>query len=205
MISWAVFTKLADTNFTMPIAALLAVWLAGARAWKPFFQWCLFFGTGILLVLATKIAYVGWGIGIASIDFKGFSGHAMRAATLAPPVAYFLTQGKTFRVRQLSLLLGVAFAIGICISRLVLGVHSVSEAISGLLLGLLISISFILLCNQRPVITCSSRFLAIGVIALLPILTAKPAPTSSWIEKTAIHLAGEEHAEEIKVRAGTKH
>lgn len=205
MISWAVFTKLADTNFTMPVAALLVVWLAGARAWRPFFQWCLLFGTGILLVVATKIAYIGWGIGIASIDFKGFSGHAMRAAALAPPVAYFLTQRQTFRVRQFGLLIGVGFAIGICISRLVLGVHSISEAISGLLLGLAIAFSFILICNQRPVIACNPRFLVMGMIFLLPILAAKPAPTSSWIEKTAIHLVGEEHTEEIKARTGTQH
>jgi membrane-associated phospholipid phosphatase len=205
MISWAVFTKLADTNFTMPVAALLACWLAGARAWKPFFQWCFLFGTGIFLVLATKIAYVGWGIGIAAIDFKGFSGHAMRAATLAPPIAYFLTQRQTFHVRQIGLLIGVAFAVAICISRLVLGVHSISEAITGLVLGLMIPFSFILICNQKPVIARNPGVLAIGLIILLPALAAKPAPTSSWIERTAIHLAGEEHAEEIKVRAGTKH
>ncbi len=204
MISWVVFTKLADTNFTMPVAALLAVWLASARAWRPFFQWCLLFGSGIMLVLATKIAYIGWGIGIEAIDFKGFSGHAMRAAALAPPIAYFLTQRQTFRVRQIGLLLGVGFANGICISRLVLGVHSISEAIAGLLLGLVIAFSFILACNQRPVIACNPRFLAIGLIVLLPVLAAKPAPTSDWIEKTAIHLVGEEHAEEIKVRAGTR-
>ena len=205
MIFWAAFTKLADTNFTMPLAALLAVWLLSARAWKPFFLWSFLFGSGIFLVVATKVAYVGWGIGIASVDFKGFSGHAMRAATLAPPLAYFLTQGQTFRVRQIGVLIGVAFAIAICISRLALGVHSVSEAISGLLLGLVISFSFILLCNPKPVITSNPRLLAIGLIALLPVLTVKPAPTSDWIERTAIHLAGEEHADEIRVRAGTHH
>ena len=205
MIFWATFTKLADSNFTLPAASLLAVWLASARAWKPFFLWCLLFGTGMLLVVATKIAYLGWGIGIASIDFKGFSGHAMRAATLAPPIAYFLTQRETFRVRQLSLLIGVGLAIGIAISRLVLDMHSISEAITGLLLGLLLAFSFILICNQRPAITCNPSFLTIGLIVLLPVLAAEPAPTSSWLEQAAIHLVGEDHAEEIKVRAGTKH
>ncbi len=197
---WILFTKLAGTNFTLPAAALLAVWLACADAWRLTIWWCVLFAVGILIVTASKVAYVGWGIGIAAIDFKGFSGHAMRAASIAPPIAYLLLQKLAFSQRRLGLLIGISFAIAICISRLVLGVHSASEVISGLLLGLAVAFIFIMLCEQRKVIAGQRRFLTIGLLALLPTLLMPPAPTSSWIVDVAIHVAGSDHAEKIKAR-----
>lgn len=197
MISWLAFTKLADTNFTLPLAALLAIWLACAREWKSAFWWCLLFGFGLLIVAATKIAYVGWGIGIASVDFKGFSGHAMRAATIAPPLIYILLQRQTQQIRLAGLLCAIGFSIAICISRLVLGAHSVSEAISGLLFGLLISFCFIWTCSQRPATTFDRRLLIAGLILLLPLVSMEPAPTESWIQRVAVALAGSEHTNDI--------
>lgn len=193
MTAWLAFTKLADTNFTMPLAALLAVWLAAARAWRPALCWCLLFGFGIFLVAATKIAYVGWGIGIAAIDFKGFSGHAMRAMSIAPAFLYVLLQDQGKRKVTLGVLAGLLFGLMIGISRLALGVHSVSEVITGLLLGAIISLGFIWYCRGWTTIVFDRKLLIIGTIALLPILTLKPAPTEGWIERIAIYLSGNEN------------
>ena len=191
MIFWAAFTKLADSNFTMPLAALLAVWLASARAWKPFFQWSFLFGTGIVLVVATKIAYIGWGAGIAAIDFTGISGHAMRATAIAPALMAILLQKQTRQLQQLGLLAGLIFGIAIGISRLAIHVHSVSEVVSGCLLGAIVSLGFAWLIRNRPIIF-DRKLLVIGVIALLPVLTLKPAPTESWMESVAYYLSGKE-------------
>lgn len=199
---WAVFTKLADTNFTLPVALLLAIWLAAAREWRLAFWWCILFGFGLFLVTATKVAYVGWGIEIASIDFRGFSGHAMRAAAIAPPIAYLLMQPRGPVMRRNGFLIGVSFAIAICISRLVLGVHSVSEAVSGLLLGLLLALVFVMICERSRIVQFTRTSLVIGLFLLLPILNARPAPTQGWIEQVAMHLAGAEHREGIRQRIG---
>ena len=190
MTAWLAFTKLADTNFTMPLALLLAVWLAAARAWRPALCWCVLFGLGIFLVAATKIAYVGWGIGIAAIDFKGFSGHAMRAMSIAPVFMYLLLQEQGARKLRLGVLAGLGFGLMIGISRLALGVHSVSEVITGLLLGAVISLGFIWYARGRATIVFDRKLLIIGTIALLPILSLKPAPTEGWIERIAVYLAG---------------
>lgn len=191
MISWAAFTKLADSNFTMPVAALLAVWLAGARAWKPFFQWSFLFGAGILLVVATKIAYIGWGAGIPALDFTGISGHAMRATAIAPALMAILLQKKTRQLQQIGLLAGLAFGIAIGISRLAIHVHSVSEVVSGCLLGAAVGLGFAWLIRNRPIVL-DRKLLVIGVIALLPVLSLKPAPTESWMEGVAYYLSGKE-------------
>lgn len=193
MISWITFTKLADTNFTMPLAAVLAIWLAGARAWKLCFIWCLLFGIGILLVVATKIAYIGWGIGIPAIDFAGISGHAMRATAIAPVMVYLLLQKQTQRLQIIGLVLGIGFGIAIGISRLVIHVHSVSEVVSGCALGAIISLGFIWIVRQWPILF-DRRLLLIGVLLLLPTLTLKPAPTESWLEGVAMYLAGKDRA-----------
>ncbi|MNR97091.1 PAP2 superfamily protein [compost metagenome] len=193
MTAWLAFTKLADTNFTMPLAALLAVWLAAARAWRPALCWFLLFVVGLLLVAATKIAYVGWGLGIAAIDFKGFSGHAMRAMAVAPVFMYLLLQEQGARKLRLGVLAGLGFGLMIGISRLALGVHSVSEVITGLLLGAVISLGFIAYCRPHATIVFDRKLLIIGTIALFPILTLKPAPTEGWIERIAIYLSGNEH------------
>ncbi|GGI20516.1 phosphatase PAP2 family protein [Oxalicibacterium faecigallinarum] len=199
---WAIFTKLGDTNFTLPVALLLAIWLAAARHWRLALWWCILFGTGLFIVTASKVAYVGWGIGIASIDFRGFSGHAMRTATIAPPLAYLLFQHRNPETVRRGFLLGAAFGIAICISRLILGVHSVSEAVSGLLLGLFIAMLFVMLCERAQPVQASRLPLMIGLFALLPALLARPAPTQGWIEQVAIQLAGDRHRDEIHHRLG---
>ena len=191
MIYWLAFTKLADSNFTMPLAALLSVWLAGARAWKPFLQWSFLFGTGIVLVVATKIAYIGWGAGIAALDFTGISGHAMRATAIAPALMAILLQKQTRQLQQIGLLAGLVFGIAIGISRLEIHVHSISEVVSGCLLGAVVSLSFAWLIRNRPIVF-DRKLLIIGVIALLPVLTLKPAPTESWMESVAYYLSGKE-------------
>lgn len=199
---WSFFTRLADTNFTLPAAVLIGVWLAVAREWRLAAWWVLLFGFGLFLVTATKVAYVGWGIGIAAVDFHGFSGHAMRAATIAPPLAYLLAQRCTPALRVAGVASAVAFAIAICVSRLVLGVHSVSEAISGLLLGFLLALAFIAICERHAAVVFTRHYLLLGVLTLLPILHARPAPTQGWIEQVATHLAGEANRSAILQRMG---
>ncbi|WP_293779596.1 phosphatase PAP2 family protein [uncultured Oxalicibacterium sp.] len=199
---WSFFTRLADTNFTLPVALLISVWLAAAREWRLATWWLMLFGFGLFLVTATKVAYVGWGIGIAAVDFHGFSGHAMRAATIAPPFAYLLAQRCTSSVRATAVIAAIVFAIAICVSRLVLGVHSVSEAISGLLLGFLLAFTFIAISQRHAGIAFTRQYLILGALLLLPILNARPAPTQGWIEHVATHLAGEANRDAILQRMG---
>lgn len=197
---WHLFTRLADTNLTVPAAAVLAAWLLCGGAWKSCLRWCLLFGAGLFIVAATKVAYAGWGIGIAAIDFKGFSGHAMRAASIMPAVMYVLLQRRSPASQTIGLWFGIGFAVAIGISRLVLGVHSVSEVVAGLPLGFVVSFAFIQYCKRQPPIAIRHGFLVTALLLLLPLLALKPAPTESWIVRVAIALAGEDRAPEIRER-----
>src|SRR5438445_2386701 len=109
MLIWMTITKLADTTVMVPVAAACAAWLVCGRAWRMALWWCLLFTMGLALVAATKIAFVGWGIGIRSLDFTGFSGHAMRASAVMPVLFYLLLQKAPPFARTSGVLLGIVF------------------------------------------------------------------------------------------------
>ena len=117
----------------------------------------------------------------------------MRAMSIAPAFLYVLLQDQGKPKVTLGVLAGLLFGLMIGISRLALGVHSVSEVITGLLLGAIISLGFIWYCRGWTTIVFDRKLLIIGTIALLPILTLKPAPTEGWIERIAIYLSGNEN------------
>jgi hypothetical protein len=152
--------------------------------------WSLLFGVGLLAVAASKIAFVGWGIGIRELDFTGMSGHAMRASAVLPVLCYLGLRDAAATWRYAGLMLGFAGGALISLSRVVVQAHSASEALSGFLIGTLISLTFLRLCQSRPALHIPPWLLALSLLALLPTSHAKPAPTTRWINGVALYLAG---------------
>jgi membrane-associated phospholipid phosphatase len=190
MLTWSAFTKLADTVVLLPAAALCAAWLAWARAWRLALVWLLLLGFGLGVVAATKIAFVGWGIGSRYWNFIGISGHAMRAAAIAPVLCYLLAGPRSRATRGFALVLGFSFAVLIGLSRLVLQVHSPSEVVTGLGLGLAISAGCIAILQRAPSLSVP-RFALLSALLPLSILSATPpAPTERWVDEVALRLSG---------------
>jgi membrane-associated phospholipid phosphatase len=187
---WSYFTKLADTNVLMTLAFLLAAWMACLRRWREAALWLFLFCGGLAVVAATKIAYIGWGIGIASLDFTGVSGHAMRAAAVAPVISLLAVQHRSRTAIIMALLAAIAFSIAIAVSRLVLHQHSISEVLSGLLLGGLLAAVFLAWLQQRRIMRWNIGIVAACMFIALAGLMAKPAPTERWIERIALYLSG---------------
>jgi membrane-associated phospholipid phosphatase len=190
LLFWTYFTKLADTNVMMPLAFLLAAWLCCLRRWREAASWLLLFCGGLGIVAATKIAYIGWGIGIASMDFTGISGHAMRAAAVAPVMSFLALQSRTRSAIIVTLLSSIAFGIAIAISRLILHQHSPSEVLSGLLLGSAVAIGFLAWPQYHRIMPWNAALAAVCVFIAFAGLMAKPAPTERWIERVALYLSG---------------
>lgn len=131
-------TRFGEMGIVVPLAVALTLWmLATSRAVRPLMLWlvplCLVVGlTGL-----SKIAFIGWGLGIAAIDFTGFSGHAMFSAAIYPVVAYTLAAQSSRQpgIHRGAVLAGYALALLIGWSRVHIQVHSVSEVVGGLALG----------------------------------------------------------------------
>jgi membrane-associated phospholipid phosphatase len=187
--SWSAFTKVADTIVLLPAAAICAAWLL-MRAPRLAAAWIGLLGAGLALVAASKIAFAAWGLGIREWNFIGFSGHAMRAAAIAPVLLYLLALPASRLVRTVALIAGFGFGILIAVSRVVLQVHSVSEVVSGCLLGMLVSLSFLWLLARSPRLKTAWHTLLPVLLPLLLLPGAPPAPTERWIDAVATRLSG---------------
>jgi membrane-associated phospholipid phosphatase len=131
--AWQLFTRLGEMQILLPALLLAALALWRQRAGRPLAAWWLGALAGAaLLTTMTKVAFIGWGIGSAALDFTGVSGHAMFAAAVYPLLLGALAPP---RWRWPALALGALLAVGVGASRVVVDAHSVSEAVAGVVLG----------------------------------------------------------------------
>ena len=72
----------------------------------------LCFGAASLVVLVSKLAFLGWGIGSARLNFTGFSGHTMLSAAVWPVALWLVASRATHRTRVALAVLGWALAAG---------------------------------------------------------------------------------------------
>ncbi|PFH12509.1 PAP2 superfamily protein [Collimonas sp. PA-H2] len=190
MLSWMQISKIGSSNVMLPAAVAIAIWLTAGAARRLFLSWCLLFAGGLMLVAASKIAFVGWGIGIEAIDFTGFSGHAMRSAAILPTFFYLIFRQQVFALRWSAAMSGAGLAALISLSRVQLHFHSVSEALSGFLLGLAVGLCFIWHAENSPKPSLNRSLVVASFVALLVASFAKPVPTQKLIEGTALWLSG---------------
>ncbi|HYP81872.1 phosphatase PAP2 family protein [Variovorax sp.] len=189
---WHGLTWLGDSGLLVPAAFFIGLWLlVSRRTWHTAFLWLVLFGSASALVLLTKLAFLGWGIGSARFNFTGISGHTMLSASVWP-VALWLAAaraGHRWRVTMATVGWLLAWAIGL--SRLALLAHSVSEVASGLLLGTATSAAF--LAAQRRLPHPAPRASLVLLTLLLPLTLFPPghaAPTQGLLERIATRVAG---------------
>lgn len=191
MITWQTITNLASFSVIAPAAVAVTAWLLLGRAWRLTAWWLILFLGGMTLVVASKIAFIGWGIGSREYDFTGFSGHVVRAMAIVPVLLYLVSQRTSAFLRVASVLLGLAFGTLIAVSRIEVHAHSLSESVTGWLLGAAISLWMIYLLKQSPPIRANHWFLALGLLGLVFASPyAEPTPTQRWITQAALYLSG---------------
>lgn len=188
MVSWQALSAAGALTVTGPLGAAIALGLMTRRAWPLALCWCALFGVAMALVVATKVAFMGWGVGVASLDFSGISGHAMRAAAVFPVAGYLAA--RVDGVRAALAAAGVLLALLVGISRLPLQTHSVSEVAAGCVLGWLVSGAFIWFARTRRDAGLTAAPLALCVLVVLLGAQSAPAPTQLWMRALAQQLAG---------------
>jgi membrane-associated phospholipid phosphatase len=187
---WHGLSLMGSMAVMAPAGVAIAVWLAGGNSWRLALQWCLLFGAGMALVVISKVAFIGWGLGVRSVDFAGFSGHAMRAAAILPVAFYVILNGSRAGLREAGVAAGVALAVLVSISRVQVRDHSVSESLTGTVLGLLVAALFIRQVGAAREPVVSRALVALSLCALLFAPNIEPIPTERWITKVALYLSG---------------
>lgn len=188
--AWPVVTHLGSAGLMLPVAALttLGLWLAGRRAAVA--VWLAALGAGAALVLASKLAFMGWGIGSVALDFTGISGHSMLATAILPVWLAWLLAGRVQRFATPVLLLGLLIGAQVALSRVLLGAHSISEALAGWLLGALVALA------AWRALAGPLRGSRWSLLALLPLAlsldaaTANYLPAYQWEQHIAVSLSG---------------
>jgi hypothetical protein len=192
-------TRLGEIQILLPLSLLSALWL-WRQSWLHQMpaqallarRWIFCFGVAIALTGASKLAFFGWGLGIAAWDFTGISGHAMASAAVLPVLTGLALVGRTAVQRHLGIGLGFCLAALIAYSRLKVGAHSPAESLAGFLLGGLVSLlSLRLLAELRP---GKAPMLGwpLGLLALLLLmpLGAPKARTHDWVIQLSLQLSG---------------
>lgn len=188
---WMFLTRWGNSVLLLPVAASLciALWAGGER--RVAVHWALLFGGAVLIVLATKLAFLGWGIGSRRLDFTGISGHGTLAAAVLPMLAWWLVRGRAPRVQRAAVVGAWIVALAVGISRVRLSTHSVSEVVAGLALGTLVAWAAI---PQRHFARHQSvfRWTLLGALLVAGLLpgVGESDEAHGLIVRVALHLSG---------------
>jgi membrane-associated phospholipid phosphatase len=195
--TWILITHLGNSVVLLSTAVIMAVWLLKGRASLAAVSWLLILGIAVFLVLLTKLAFLGWGIGIESIDFTGISGHAMLSSAVFPTMAGLLAFNQRPVIRVPAIASGFVVALVVGISRLVLDAHSESEVLIGWTLGSSVALVTLFLI-RRVATNFDSRTSPVPLALALALILATTAPregqagpeTHGLIVKMALWASG---------------
>jgi len=187
---WYSITSLGGAGMTLPLAFAIALWLALGYSCRMAAGWLLLLGAAIGLVTVTKLAFLGWGVGVRELDFTGVSGHAM-LSTAVYPVAFFLMLLPATRViRLFGVVLGLAAGVAVGLSRVVLSAHSPSEAVTGCLTGALAALLFVRFAWNSEPGRLSALPVAVSMLVLAVLMHGVHVPTQRWVTHIALKVSG---------------
>ena len=194
-------TRFGEMGIILPLAAALSLWMVvSTRAIRPALRWLVPLGLAVGLTSLSKIAFIGWGLGIAAIDFTGFSGHAMFSSAIYPVLGYTLAAqwSRQPQPRIFAMLAGYALALVIGWSRVHIQVHSVSEVVAGLALGASASGWTIWRMSQNLAIPNPHphRWVLLALMGWLAVMPVHAAPSKSHdiVTRLALSLAAHQKA-----------
>ncbi|WAL52615.1 phosphatase PAP2 family protein [Klebsiella variicola subsp. tropica] len=145
-MNWQLISFFGDSTVLLPSAAALFIVLILRKTSRLLaWQWSLLFGITGAIVCASKLAFMGWGLGIRELDYTGFSGHSALSAAFWPIFLWLLSARFSAGLQKAAVATGYVLAGVIGYSRLDIQVHSMSEVVSGLLLGSAGSAVFLIL------------------------------------------------------------
>ncbi|MFC6518662.1 hypothetical protein ACFQAT_01730 [Undibacterium arcticum] len=141
MIPWTRIVHLGDVAVMVPAAAAIAALLVTRSTWRVAVWWCLLIALGISLVAFSKIAFLAWGTGIRSLDFKALSGHATLTTAIMPVIFFLGLRHADPHVRAAGIWAGLGCGMLMALLLVMLDEHSASEVIAGCVLGAIVSLA----------------------------------------------------------------
>ncbi len=188
---WSQITRLGEAQILLPAMALALLWLVRQPGGRPLaLAWLLATGVAASITTASKIAFLGYGIGWAPLDFTGFSGHAMFAAAVMPLLVRLGAGPGSADGRRRVLIVGYLLALAVAVSRVKVGAHSVSEVVAGFSLGAAAS-AMALRAGRWPALQLA-RWMPLVLLgwAVAAVVGAPVARTHDAVNQLSLALSG---------------
>ncbi|WP_332309123.1 phosphatase PAP2 family protein [Candidatus Burkholderia verschuerenii] len=201
---WVSITALGGVGVMAPVALAVAAWLMVGYRWKYACAWLGLLGGADALVALTKIAFIGWGVGVRAWDFTGISGHALMSTAVLPVALFVALLPTRGIVRGTGVALGLFAGVVVGVSRVVLNAHSVSEVVAGCALGAVVALAFVLIAWRAESGKLSPTPVAASLAVVVIALHGVPVPTQHWITVIALDLSGHERPY-VRARWKVKH
>ena len=189
---WPQLTRLGEAQILLPAMLLALVWLVlQADGRRLALAWGLSTAAAALLTTATKVAFLGFGVGWAALDFTGISGHAMFAAAVIPPLLRLAVGPRTQVGRAAVLAMAYVLAAAVAVSRVEVGAHSWSEVLAGFTTGAVAS-GLALGAGHWPGLRLARWAPALLLAwALLGGAGAPPSRTHDLVTRLSLSLSGQ--------------
>lgn len=184
-------TRLGEAQILLPAMLAACVWLLRAgHAATLAARWAAATAGAAALTTATKVAFIGYGIGYAPLDYAGISGHAMFAAAILPVLMRAAAGGMAPTATRAMVALGVAVAALIAVTRVKIGAHSWIEVLMGFALGSAAAAWALRTArwpDRRP-----GWWLPIGLSVWLAVTAqvAPPSQTHGMVTRLALAISG---------------
>lgn len=162
-----IITGFAGQQVILPVLLAVAALLVIAGQRRAAFWWTLSVVLVLAIMLVAKIAFIPCGRYLPFLDLRSPSGHAASAmAAYGGLAVLFARMDLHPRAGILALVVGLAVAVAIGVSRVVVGAHTPAEVLFGSLIGL---IGPALLLSRRDLIRrpLRMRWLLLVVVPLL--------------------------------------
>ena len=166
-VPWNAVTHLGDSVLLIPLTlAMVSVDLAVSRRTTLSLGWLRPVVIASALTVVTKLAFSAFGVG-GALDFSGLSGHAMLSAILYPIIAFRTTRRSSRMRRWLAAVAAGVVVTTVAASRVVLGVHSMIDVLSGLVVGVVAAAVAIRTLSRAPPDHVGGSEMTLSIVVLL--------------------------------------
>jgi len=189
--AWALFTRLGEAQILLPAMAAALLWLLRTPSTRPLAgAWLLSTALAAAITTVSKVAFIGWALGYAPLDYTGISGHAMFSAAVLPVLARIAAGRAPRPWPRVLIAAGFLLAAGVAVSRVPTGAHSPFEVVLGFLLGGAAS-AWALRRTQAPEAP-TPGWLAVALLAWMLVLPfgAQPSRTHDLVTELSLRVSG---------------
>lgn len=183
-------TGLGDQAVVLPFVLIVAVTLAAAGARREALYWCIAIFAALSTTLAAKLIFLPCGHLFPQLELRSPSGHAAAAIAAYGGFAVLWAKLVTGRLRLVLVSAAILGGLGIAMSRVLIGVHTVPEVVFGCFIGLIAPGILSLLERRETVATPKPSLLLLLVPpVLVALLHGTSLPIEQRIEGIALRIA----------------